>query len=499
MLDKNRAIDPKKLKHQLFINGKFVDAADGSTIEVSDPHDGSKLIDIAEAKTADVDIAVNAAREAFPAWSRSNGADRAQLLHKLADALEANFDEFTALEALDTGHPIKDTQRLDLPRTLLNFRYFAGIADKIDGRQVPVEPGFLNVVKRQAVGVVGQIVPWNFPLMFCSWKLGPALAAGNTVVMKPSELTPLSTLRMAEVMSEVGFPDGVVNIIPGYGHIAGQRLAEHPDVNKIAFTGSTAVGRKIIEASAGNLKRVSLELGGKGPNIVFDDATIPAAVGGSAFAIFHNQGQACIAGSRLLLHEKIADEFLDKFIALAESIKIGHPLDPESEMGPLTSKMHLDRVLAYIERCKQEGNKILTGGAQPSDEALSDGFYLQPTIVEAKPGDTVFQEEVFGPFVTVTRFADEEEALSLANATSYGLGSGLWTNNLQRAHRFSDQIEAGMVWVNCYKRVHPGSPFGGVGQSGYGRDLGIECLEEYTEPKSIWINYDAQIPPFYSR
>ena len=499
MLDKNRAVDPKKLRRQLFINGEFVDAEDGATLEVANPHDNSKLVDLAEAKAADVDKAVAAARAAFPAWRDMNPADRAQLLHKLADALEARFDEMTELEAIDTGHPIRDTQRLDLPRTLLNFRYFAGIADKIDGGQVPVEPGFLNVVKRQPVGVVGQVVPWNFPLMFCSWKLGPALAAGNTVVMKPSELTPLSTLRLAEIMTEVGFPPGVVNIVPGYGEHAGQRLAEHPDVDKIAFTGSTVTGRKIIEASAGNLKRVSLELGGKGPNIVFEDATIPAAVGGSAFAIFHNQGQACIAGSRLLLHEKIADQFLEKFVGLAESIKLGHTLDPETEMGPLTSRMHLDRVLGFIERCKNEGNTIITGGAQPDDPDLSRGYYLKPTIVEAKPGDTVFQDEVFGPFVTVTRFADDEEALALANATEYGLGSGLWTNNLQRAHRFADRIEAGMVWVNCYKRVHPGSPFGGVGQSGYGRDLGVECLEEYTEPKSIWINYDAQIPPFYTR
>ncbi|MGR8949904.1 MAG: aldehyde dehydrogenase family protein [Gammaproteobacteria bacterium] len=487
------------MKRQLFINGEFVDAIGGGTLEVTNPHDGTKLVDLAAAKAEDVDIAVAAARAAFPAWRDTNGADRSRLLNNLADALEARFDEITELEAMDTGHPIRDTQRLDLPRTLLNFRYFAGIADKIDGRQVPVEPGFLNVVKRQPVGVVGQVVPWNFPLMFCSWKLGPALAAGNTVVMKPSELTPLSTLRLAEIMTEVGFPPGTINIVPGYGHEAGQRLAEHPDVDKIAFTGSTATGRKIIEASAGNLKRVSLELGGKGPNIVFEDATIPAAVGGSAFAIFHNQGQACIAGSRLLLHEKIADEFLEKFVALAESIKLGHPLDPETEMGPLTSRMHLDRVLNYINQCSAGDNEIITGGAQPEHSDLRNGYYLQPTIVEAKPGDKVFQEEVFGPFVTVTRFSNDEEALALANATDYGLGSGLWTNNLQRAHRFADKIEAGMVWVNCYKRVHPGSPFGGVGQSGYGRDLGIECLEEYTEPKSIWINYDAQIPPFYSR
>ena len=301
------------------------------------------------------------------------------------------------------------------------------------------------------------------------------------------------------MMQEVGFPDGVVNIVPGYGHTAGQRLAEHPDVNKISFTGSTATGRKIIEASAGNLKRVSLELGGKGANIVFEDAIIPAAVGGSAFAIFHNQGQACIAGSRLLLHEKIADKFLEKFIALAESIKLGDPLDLDTEMGPLTSRLHQERVLGYLDVCQHEGNRILTGGGAPAAAKLSRGYFLKPTIVEAKPGDTVFTQEVFGPFVSVTRFKDDAEAIALANATDYGLGSGLWTTNLSRAHRMADAIRAGMVWVNCYKRVHPGSPFGGVGQSGFGRDLGIECLNEYTEPKSIWINYDAQIPPFYTR
>lgn len=499
MLEKTRSVDPSKIRNQLFINGEFVDADDGATIPVSNPYDNSELTAIAEAKAADVDKAVAAAKTAFPAWRDMNPSDRGRLIMRLADKMEEYFDELTELESLDTGHPIRDTQRLDLPRALLNFRYFGGLADKIDGRQVPVEPGFLNVVKRQPVGVVGQIVPWNFPLMFCSWKLGPALAAGNTVVMKPSELTPLTTLRMAELMREVGFPAGVVNIVPGYGHTAGQHLAEHPDVNKISFTGSTATGKKIIEASTGNLKRVSLELGGKGPNIVFEDATVPAAVGGSAFAIFHNQGQACIAGSRLLLHESIADEFLERFIGLAESIKLGHPLDPETEMGPLTSKMHLDRVLGFLEVCAIEGNTILTGGGQPSDPALKDGCYLRPTIVEAKPDDTVYREEVFGPFVSVTRFKDEAEAIELANDTEYGLGSGLWTNNLQRAHRVADAIEAGMVWVNSYKRVHPGSPFGGVGQSGYGRDLGVECLNEYTEPKSIWINYDAQIPPFYPR
>ena len=494
-----KTVDIAKLPRQLFINGEWVEGLAGARISVRDPFDDSEILTIAEARAEDVDRAVVAASAALPAWAAMNASDRGRLLYKLVEKMEASFEELAELEAIDTGHPIKDTRFLDVPRSLLHFRYFAGMADKLDGRQVPVEPGFLNVVKRVPVGVVGQIVPWNFPLMFCSWKLGPALAAGNTVVMKPSELTPLSTLRLAEMMQEVGFPPGVVNIVPGFGHSAGQRLAEHPQVNKIAFTGSTATGRKIVAASAGNLKRVSLELGGKGANIVFEDAVLPAAVGGSAFAIFHNQGQACIAGSRLLLHESIADAFLEKFIALAESIRLGDPLDPATEMGPLTSRLHQQRVLNYLDICRQEGNRILTGGGAPTDAALQDGCFIRPTVVEAKPGDTVFQQEVFGPFVSVTRFKDEAEAIALANATDYGLGSGLWTTHLARAHRVADAIKAGMVWVNCYKRVHPGSPFGGVGQSGYGRDLGTECMQEYTESKSVWINYDAQLPPFYPR
>jgi len=326
------------IQNKLYINGEFVDAIDGGLIDVLNPHDNSLITQVAEARENDIDRAVEAAQEAFPAWSQMQAADRGRLLLKLADALEANIDEFVAIESIDTGHPVKDCRSLDVPRTAVTFRYFGGIADKVQGDLIPVEKGFLNYVKREPLGVVGQVVPWNFPLMFTSWKMGPALAAGNTVVLKPAELTPLSTLKVAELMGEVGFPAGVVNIVPGYGHIAGQHLAEHPDVAKIAFTGSTNVGRKIVEASAGNLKRVQLELGGKGANIVFDDANIKAAIGGSAFAIFHNQGQACIAGSRLILHESIADEFLDGFLSLAKSISVGDPSDPETEMGPLTSK-----------------------------------------------------------------------------------------------------------------------------------------------------------------
>jgi aldehyde dehydrogenase (NAD+) len=487
------------IETRLFIGGEFVDAIEGGRCEVINPHDNTVLCEISEAGPQDVDRAVAAARKVFPTWKRMPASERGRLLYKLADAIEADREYLTQLETLDTGHPIRDTSNLDLPRTAATFRYFAGMCDKIDGRVAPVEPGFLNYILREPLGVIGEIVPWNFPMMFVSWKLGPALAAGNVCVMKPAELTPLSALRIAKLSADVGFPPGVVNIIPGRGSVAGQYLAEHPGVDKIAFTGSTPVGRKIVQASAGNLKRVQLELGGKGANIIFDDAPLDAAVMGSAFAIFHNQGQACIAGSRLLLHENIADQFLDKFLALAKSIRVGNPLDPETEMGPLTSAAHRERVLSYIQVAKDEGGTVLTGGKKPSNPELAAGFYIEPTVVTAQSSNRVCQEEVFGPFVSVTRFKDEAEVVQLANSTVYALGGGLWSNNLQRAHRVAAAIRSGMVWVNCYKRVNPASPFGGVGESGYGRDMGIEAIHDYTEAKSIWVNVDANIPPFYRR
>ena len=483
----------------LFIGGKFVPAASGKKFPVLNPHDNSLLAEVAEAGAADVDRAVEAAQKAFPQWARTSASDRGRLVYKLADAIEADGDNLALLETLDTGHPIRDTKRLDILRTVGVFRYFGGMADKYEGSVIPVDTGFLNYVLREPIGVVGLVVPWNFPLMFTSWKMGPALAAGNCIVLKQAELTPLTTLRVAELAANVGFPPGVINVVPGYGNVAGQHLIEHPRVGKIAFTGSTVTGRKVVQASAGNLKRLQLELGGKGANIVFDDANIAAAVNGSAFGIFHNQGQACIAGSRLFLHERIADEFLDKFLKLAASIKVGNPLLPETEMGPLTSKPHQERVLRYCQIAHQEGGEILLGGKVPDDKDLQAGCYVMPTVVRAQPQDRVCQEEVFGPFVAVTTFADENGVLEAANSTAYGLGGGLWTRDLTRAHRFARGLETGMVWINCYKRFHPGSPFGGVKDSGYGREMGFEAMHEYTEPKSVWVNVDAQIPPFYPR
>jgi betaine-aldehyde dehydrogenase len=488
------------IRHQLFIDGRFIDAEDGATLATLNPHDNSVIAEVAMAGKADIDKAVAAAHRAFPAWARMAAADRGRILLKLADLIEVNTEEFARLETLDTGHPLKDSRALDVPRTAACYRYFGGMADKFQGDVVPVEAGFLNYLLREPVGVVGQVVPWNFPLMFTAWKMAPALAAGNCVVMKPAEITPLSSLKIAELMSEAGMPDGVVNIVPGLGSVAGQYLAEHAGVAKIAFTGSTATGRRIVQASAGNLKKVQLELGGKGANIVFDDANLTAAVNGSAWAIFHNQGQACIAGSRLMLHERIADEFLDRFATLAKSIRLGNPMEATTEMGPLTSTLHRDRVLGYVDVAREQGGEVIAGGKAPMAEGLAKGCYVEPTIVRARsPQDRIAQEEVFGPFVTVLTFKDDDEALRIANGTDYGLGSGLWTRDLQRAHKVARELHAGMVWINSYKRVNPGSPFGGVGQSGYGREMGFDAMREYTQVKSVWVNVDAQIPPWYPR
>ncbi len=487
------------IRQQLFIDGQFVDAANGETLGTLNPHDNSVIAQVAMAGHKDVDRAVAAAQRALPKWRAMPAAERGRILLKLADLIEANAESLARLESLDTGHPLRDSRMLDVPRTAGCYRYFGGMADKFQGETIPVEAGFLNYTLREPVGVVGQVVPWNFPLMFTSWKMAPALAAGNCVVLKPAEITPLSSLTIAQLMAEAGMPDGVVNVLPGLGSVAGQYMAEHPGIAKIAFTGSTATGKRIVQASAGNLKKVQLELGGKGANIVFEDANLVAAVNGAAWAIFHNQGQACIAGSRLMLHEKIADAFLEKFIPLANSIRLGNPLDPQTEMGPLTSALHRDRVLAYVEVARSQGGEVLAGGKAPGGD-LAAGCYVQPTIVRAASWrDRIAQEEVFGPFVTVLTFKDDAEALAIANSTEYGLGSGLWTSNLQRAHKFARDLYAGMVWVNSYKRVNPGSPFGGYGQSGYGREMGFDAMREYTQVKSVWINVDAQIAPHYPR
>jgi aldehyde dehydrogenase (NAD+) len=485
------------MQTKLFIDGEFVAAQNGSTSPTLAPHDGAILAEVASAGPADVDLAVNAAGSAFAEWSATSHAERGRLLLRLADLIEAHAAELAELESRDTGHPIRDTTRLDIPRAAAAFRYFGGMADKLLGSVIPVEPGFLNYVTRVPLGVVGQIVPWNFPMMFYGDKLAPALAAGNTVVLKPAELTPLSALRLCELLDEAGFPAGVVNVVPGPGSSSGQRMAEHTAIAKLSFTGSTRVGREIIAASATNIKRLSLELGGKGANIVFADADLEQALRGTAFAIFQNQGQACIAGARLIVEESIADEFIARLAQVANAVRVGNPLDGDTEMGPLTSASHRDRVLEFVAEASDEGGRVLAGGSAPTDPGLEHGYYVRPTLVEADPSSRIAQEEVFGPVLTIMRFGDEDEAVRMANSTDYGLGAGLWTTDLSRAHRVAAQMRAGMVWVNTYKRTNPGSPFGGVKASGYGRERGFEVMNEYTEAHSVWINVEGPPPPSY--
>ena len=488
------------IRHQLFIDGRFVDAESGETEPTLNPHDNTTIADVAMAGRADVDKAVDAAERAFPAWSRMAAADRGRILLKLADLIEARSDELARLESLDTGHPLRDSKALDVPRTAACFRYFGGMADKFQGDVVPVEAGFLNYLLREPVGVVGQVVPWNFPLMFTSWKMGPALAAGNCIVLKPAEITPLTSLRIAELMAEAGMPDGVVNVLPGLGSVAGQYIAEHERIAKIAFTGSTATGRRIVQASAGNLKKVQLELGGKGANVVFEDADLAAAVNGSAWAIFHNQGQACIAGSRLVLHERIADAFLDRFTRWRSPSGVGNPLDPATEMGPLTSMQHRDRVLGYVAVAREQGGSVVLGrqgarrtGARTRLLRRADrgegahvarprgaGRGLRPVrhrahVRERRRGAGDRQRHRVRPRRRPVDTRPVARAPLRARA--------------QGRHGLDQQLQA----------RQPGSPFGGVGRSGYGREMGFDAMREYTQVKSVWVNVDAKIPPWYPR
>ena len=480
-------------RYNLFINGAFVPSESGATFPVYNPHNDEVYATVAQAGRVDVDSAVSAAREAFEGpWGSATPKERGKALFKLARLIQERAEDLARLEAKNSGHPIRDVRRFDLVRTVDWFEYFAGMATKLQSDVIPSSfKGVLNYTLREPLGVVGQIVPWNFPIMFVAWNIAPALAAGNTVVLKPAEYTPLSALAVAGLVQEAGFPAGAVNVVPGKGSVAGAALVRHPDVAKICFTGSVEVGQDIIRESATHLKKTLLELGGKGPNLIFADADLDAAVQGSLFAAFHNQGQACIAGSRMFIHEKIWDTFLKKFLNRTRSIRIGNPLEETTQMGPLTSKDHKERVLQYVDVAKNEGATILYGGKVPGTPETARGYYVQPTLVQADdPNMRICQEEVFGPFITVTRFSDEDEVVSMANGVEYGLGAGLWTQDLRRAHRLASRIKAGMVWVNSYKLVDPASPFGGMKMSGIGREMGFETMREYTQVKSVWIGYD---------
>src|SRR5437773_509409 len=479
---------PKKL----FIGGRWVEAASGKTFDTIDPATGEVLARVAEGAAEDIDRAVAAARKAFDrgTWRELPPAERAKVLWKVGDLLEERGNEFAQLETLDNGMPINDALLFHVPLAAATFRYYAGWVTKLDGatQQVSLPGKYLSYTLREPVGVVGQIIPWNFPLLMAAWKLAPALACGNSVVLKPSEETPLSALLLAELIQQAEVPDGVVNVLPGRGETAGARLAAHPDVDKVAFTGSTEVGRLVARASAdSNLKRVSLELGGKSPNIVFADANLERAVSGAFFGIFFNQGQVCSAGSRLFVQEKVYDQALEELLQTVKDTRIGPGIDPVTQMGPLVSKAQMERVLGYISLGNQEGARMLAGGGRP--EGLEAGNFVQPTVFADVDGKMrIAREEIFGPVVSAIPFSDEDDLVAKANSTIYGLVAGVWTGDVARAHRVAHALRAGTVYVNCYHIVDPVTPWGGYKQSGWGRELGPHALDLYTELKNVIVD-----------
>ena len=482
-------------RYQLFIDGQFVDAESGKTFNSPNPATGETFAEVAEADKADVDKAVAAARKAFEGkWSKLSARDRGRLLYKLSQLIEQNATQLAELETSDNGKPIKESTYIDLPGVVENFEYFAGWCTKIEGETIPVPGQMFNYTLREPVGVCGQIIPWNFPLLMAAWKLAPALAAGNTVVLKPAEQTPATAMELAKLIQEAGFPEGVVNIIPGYGETAGAALASHKGIDKIAFTGSTEIGKLIARSAADNLTKVSLELGGKAPNIIFADADLDQAVNGAMMGIFFNQGQVCCAGSRLFVEEKVKEEFLGRFKEKAERMKIGDPMDKNTAMGPQVSREQLDRIKGYVGIARDEGATVFSGGESPQlDAQFQNGYFFQPTIFsDVNNSMRVAQEEIFGPVTSVISFDNDDDLIRQANETIYGLSAGIWTSNITRAHRFARAIKAGVVWINTYNMMNAASPFGGYKQSGYGREMGKHALELYTQVKSVWVDLSGK-------
>jgi phenylacetaldehyde dehydrogenase len=488
-------IDPRVLSfiekpRKMLINSKWVDAVSGKTFPTYDPSTGEVLAQVAEGDRADIDLAVKAARKAFDEgpWRKMTPSERGRLIWKLGDLIDQHLEEFAFLESLDNGKPLTVARAADVPLAAELFRYMAGWATKLEGNTIPLSvpytpnAKYLSYTLREPVGVVGQIIPWNFPLLMAAWKLGPALATGCTVVLKPAEQTPLSALRLGELILEAGFPEGVVNIVPGYGETAGAALAAHNDVDKIAFTGSTEVGKLIVHAATGNLKRVSLELGGKSPNVIFKDADLDVAIPGAASGIFFNQGQCCCAGSRLYVEKDVFDKVIEGISASAKKIRVGSGLDPKTQMGPLVSEEQLNRVCGYLESGFSQGAKAAAGGQKKGDK----GYFVEPTVlVDTTEDMKVVQEEIFGPVVVAMPFSSTEEIIPRANDNVYGLAAGIWTRDISKAHRMAESLQAGTVWINCYNIFDAALPFGGYKQSGWGREMGHDVLNNYTQTKAV--------------
>jgi aldehyde dehydrogenase (NAD+) len=477
-----------KVRHtECFIDGQWVPAASGKTFATLNPATEEEIAQVAEGDAEDVDRAAKAARRAFETgdWPKMDAADRGKLLYRLADLIEEQIDELAALETLDNGKPIRDSRLGDIPLVINVLRYYAGFADKIHGSTVPIRGDFFCYTRKEPVGVAGQIIPWNFPMLMTSWKWGPALAAGCTVVMKPAEQTPLTCLRMAQLAKEAGFPDGVINVVPGYGPTAGAAVVQHPLIDKVAFTGEGATAKIITQNSADTLKRLTFELGGKSPNVIFADADLDQAVTGALEGIYFNQGQCCCAGSRVFVESSIKQEFMERLVERTAQRRLGDPFDPQTEQGPQVDQAQFDKIMDYIERGRGEGAKCLTGGSRQGDK----GYFVEPTIFDGVTDEmAVAKDEIFGPVLAVLDFADYEEMIARANNTFYGLAAAVWTNNLRRAHDFAARVRAGTVWVNCYDAFDAAAPFGGFKMSGYGRELGEEGLKPYLESKTVTIS-----------
>jgi len=476
-------------EHGLLIGGQEVAAQSGRLFDVVNPATGAVISTVPQAGPRDIDDAVAAARAAFPGWRDTPPAERAELLWRLGAGIAELADEFAQIEALDNGKPTGEAHLVDVPLCSSLFKYYAGWATKIEGQTgTPSVGRFHTYMRPEPVGVVGAIIPWNFPLLMCGYKLGPSLAAGCTVVLKPAEQTPLAALRLAELITDVGFPPGVVNVVTGFGEDAGAPLAAHPDVDKITFTGEHTTGQKIIEASKSNLKRVSLELGGKSPTVVFADANLDEALAGTHGAVFFNQGQCCIAGARVFVHESIRDEFTERLVERARGIRLGPGLAPDTEMGPVVSSEQLERVTGYVEIGVSEGARVLTGGKRASGDGLDDGYFVEPAVLtDVDTRMRVMREEIFGPVALVGSFSDEDEAVKLANDTHFGLAAGIFTRDVTRAHRVAAAINAGTVWVNTYGMFDAAIPYGGFKLSGFGKELGREALDLYLQTKTVWV------------